>query len=110
VQIAARINGLMPWPGCSVLINGQTVKLGLADSIPSTGNPQPGEVLGSDANGLLVGTGGEVLRLRLLQRPGGRMLPAADFLRGMQVPAGTILPSLPMPLLVAKEPFLRPKF
>ena len=108
-QLAGRVNGLMPWPGCAVVINGQTVKLGLADSISGPASDQPGEVLGSDADGFLVGTGAGTLRLRLLQRPGGRMLPAADFLRGMPVAIGTILPSSLMPLLVASEPFPRPK-
>ena len=108
-SLAARINGLMPWPGCSVVINGQVVKLGLADALAGHASARPGEVVGSDAEGLLVGTGAGTLRLRLLQRPGGRMLPAADFLRGMAVTVGTPLPSLPMPPLVAREPFPRLK-
>lgn len=110
--LAARINGLMPWPGCAVEINGQLVKLGLAD----VGRPlneqsvEAGVVLGADAEGLLVGTGEGVLRLRKLQRPGGKLLPAADFLRGWPVAPGTRLPSQPMPALVAAAPFPRAKF
>ena len=115
--LAARINGLMPWPGCTVLINGQTVKLGSADALPSIDQrhlisdivPEPGAVLGSDAEGLLVSTGQGTLRLRKLQRPGGRMLPATEFLRGFPLAAGTRLASQPMPPLVAREPFPRPK-
>jgi methionyl-tRNA formyltransferase len=106
--LAARINGLMPWPGCTVSINGQIVKLGLADFLPES-HGAPGEIVGSDATGLLVATSQGILRLRLLQRPGGRMLPATEFLRGFPVAAGTQLVSQPMPLLVAREPFLRPK-
>jgi methionyl-tRNA formyltransferase len=108
-HLAARINGLMPWPGCTVPINGQPVKLGLAD-VSSLLDYKPagvGVVLGSDAAGLLVGTGQGILRLRLLQRPGGRMLPAAEFLRGFPVAAGTILASQPMTSLVAPQPFPR---
>ena len=105
--LAARINGLNPWPGCSVAINGQPVKLGLADvgnliDYQPTG---PGTVLGADPEGLLVDTGRGMLRLRKLQRPGGRMLPAADFLRGLPVAAGTQLTSAPMPPLVGPVPF-----
>ncbi|MBI2812840.1 MAG: methionyl-tRNA formyltransferase [Opitutae bacterium] len=109
--LAARINGLMPWPGCAVKINGQAVKLGLAEAcnVLIDKLPGPGEVAGSDAEGLLVGTGQGTLRLRKLQRPGGRMLPAAEFLRGRPVAAGTRLPSHPMPALVADKPFPRPK-
>ena len=115
--LAARVNGLMPWPGCAVAINGQPVKLGLADSPDGvSGNAigyqgpgiVAGEVLGSDSDGLLVGTGQGILRLRKLQRPGGKMLPAPEFLRGWPVAAGTRLPSQPMPALVATAPFPRP--
>jgi methionyl-tRNA formyltransferase len=105
--LAARINGLNPWPGCSVEINGQPVKLGLADSrSPGDHLPAaPGTALGHDAEGLLVATGQGVLRLRKLQRPGGKLLPASDFLRGYPVVPGTLLPSKPMPALVASKPF-----
>jgi methionyl-tRNA formyltransferase len=105
--LAARINGLMPWPGCTVEINGQTVKLGLADVSTPDKPGAPGTVLGADSQGLLVATGEGTLRLRKLQRPGGKMLPAADFLRGWPVAPGTQLPSRPMPALVSTTPFPR---
>ncbi|MES1167526.1 MAG: methionyl-tRNA formyltransferase, partial [Oleiharenicola lentus] len=103
----ARINGLNPWPGCSVEIAGQTVKLGRAD-ICNTLHYKPaapGTVLGDDPEGLLVATGQGVLRLRQLQRPGGKLLPASEFLRGFPVAPGTLLPSRSMPALVARTPF-----
>ena len=65
----------------------------------SGGNIEPAllaDILGADAAGLLVATGDGVLRLRRLQRPGGRLLPAAEFLSGFPVAAGTPLPSQPM--------------
>ena len=107
--LAARVNGLFPWPGCAVEINGQLVKLGLADVAfasdadgRQTGR-SPGEVVGADADGLLVATGEDILRLHRLQRPGGRMLAAAEFLRGFPIAAGTRLPSQPMTILVTKK-------
>lgn len=112
--LAARINGLNPWPGCSVEISGQPVKLGLADILPPSelsnllncfGSESPGTVIGHDADGLLVATGQGVLRLRRLQRPGGKMLPAGEFLRGFPVAPGTMLPSRPMSPLVASQLF-----
>lgn len=101
--LAARINGLYPWPACRVPIAGQAVKFGLADAL--AGDAQPGVVAGADATGLLIGTGAGLLRVHRLQRPGGRMLPAAEFLRGFPVPAGTVLPSAAMRPLVASAPF-----
>ncbi len=121
--VAARINGLYPWPACSVEIAGQPVKLGLAEALgesssPAEGvgaatppspvdlqskgpQPAPGTVLGADNWGLCVQTAAGVVRLRRLQRPGGRMLEAGEFLRGFPVAPGTVLPSRAMPPLVS---------
>jgi methionyl-tRNA formyltransferase len=98
--LAARINGLFPWPTCATEINGQPIKLGLADVAVAegAGDPAaPGTVLGPDGHGLRVATGEGVVRLRRLQRPGGRMLEAAEFLRGFAIVPGTVLASRPMP-------------
>ncbi|MDB6128230.1 MAG: methionyl-tRNA formyltransferase, partial [Verrucomicrobia bacterium] len=103
--LAARINGLFPWPACTVSLAGQDVKLGSADVLPGAGNP--GEVIGSDETGLKIGTAEGVLRVRRLQRPGGRMLPAREFLLGFSAPIGTTLASRPMTPLVANAPFRR---
>ncbi len=101
--LAARINGLYPWPGCSTALQGQPVKLGLADAEAGDAAAAPGTVVGADAAGLRVAAGGGTVRLRRLQRAGGRMLEAAEFLRGFPVPAGTLLPSQPMSVLVTKR-------
>lgn len=104
-ELAARINGLFPWPAGSAELAGQPVKLGLADTLPGAG--AVGEVMGADADGLLVATGAGILRLRRLQRPGGKMLAAAEFLRGFPIAPGTRIASRPMPALVASQPFRR---
>ena len=118
--IAARVNGLFPWPACSVEINGQPVKLGLAETAEigagTAGGPPapdaesrptaaPGEILGVDTEGLLVATGDGLVRLLRLQRPGGKMLAAPEFLRGFPIVAGTSIASRPLPVLVGAEPF-----
>jgi len=100
--LAARVNGLYPWPACQVDLLGQPVKLGLADVVEGEG--EPGVVQGSDDRGLVVATGAGCLRMLRLQRPGGRMLPALEFLRGFPVPGGTKLGSRPMPRLVGPAP------
>ncbi len=108
--LAARINGLMPWPACVVEINSQPIKLGLADVGSQVDDKAaPGTVLGTDADGLRVATGQGILRLRRLQRPGGKMLPTGEFLRGWPIAPGTVLPSRAMPPLVATTPFPRVK-
>lgn len=105
--LAARINGLFPWPVCAITLAGQPVRLGLAEARPDDPGQPPGTVLGADRGGLLVATGAGTLGLARLQRPGGRILPADEFLRGCPVPAGTRLASHPMPPLVSPRPFPR---
>ena len=105
--LAARINGLHPWPSVALEIAGASIRIGLADCAGAGPAAAPGTVTGSDEEGLLVASGSGTLRLRRLQRPGGRMLPAAEFLRGFPVPAGSVIPSHPMPPLAASAPFRR---
>jgi methionyl-tRNA formyltransferase len=105
--LSARINALHPWPSACVDIGGTAVRLGLADVHGDAFGGVPGTVAGSDALGLLVQTGRGVLRVRRLQRPGGRMLPAPEFLRGFPIPVGAVLPSLPMTELVSASPVRR---
>ncbi len=104
-ELVARINGLFPWPACSVEINGQPVKIGSASlGEPSCAEP-PGTVRIGASDALDVATGQGSLRLLKLQKPGGKMLGAAEFLRGFPVAAGLVLPSEPMPPLVSATPF-----
>jgi len=104
--LAARINGLNPWPAAQVEWRGQPLKFGLADATAGgVADSAPGTVLGADAEGLLIATGAGVLRVRRLQKPGGRMLAAAEFLRGSPVAEGTVFASRPMAPLVAGQPF-----
>jgi len=105
-ELAARINGLFPWPACAFQVGEKWIKCGLADVVTNvesgvgTQATESGKVLGADAEGLLISTGEGILRVRRLQRPGGQMLPAADFLRGNPLSAGAHLVSMPMPVLV----------
>jgi len=105
-ELAARINGLFPWPACSFQVGEKWIKCGLADvalgveASVAAQTTVSGTVLGADAEGLLISTGEGILRVRRLQRPSGQMLPAADFLRGNPVSAGTQFVSVPMLVLV----------
>lgn len=104
VILARRINGLHPWPGVVIEVEGAPVRCGLADAPQGEVHGPPGTVLGSDETGLTIATGDGILRLRRLQRPGGRMLDAIEFLRGFPIAPGTLFPSQPMPVLIADRP------
>jgi len=108
--LARRINGLFPWPGTFFELAGEVIKVGLAAAALDAVVPAdagPGTVLAGPGDGLAVATGEGVVRLLRLQRPGGRMLGAAEFLRGRPIAAGTVLPSASMPDLISPTPFRR---
>ncbi len=81
-----QVRALNPWPGTFTMLDGVMLKVLAAE--PAAGCGTPGTVL-DDA--LTVATGKGVLRLARVQAPGRAALPAADFLRGRPVPAGTRL-------------------
>jgi len=67
----------------------------------------PGTILPPDAtagtNALNIATSDGILSIHRLQRPGGKMLPAQDLLRGFRILPGTRLPSRPMSALLAAK-------
>jgi len=106
-ELAARVNGLNPWPSATVEIDGVPVKLGQAEALYGSSFGSPGTVNLQDSEGLLIMTGSGILRVRRFQRPGGRMLGASEFLRGFPVEAGAVIASRPMAPLVSSRPFPR---
>lgn len=106
-MIAARTRALSPWPGCTFPFNGMEIKLGHVEAvrIPELPESLPGMVMAWKKGELLVATGKDFLQIHSLQRPGGRMLPARDFLIGMKIPTGTVLESREMFPLAKKTPW-----
>ena len=94
--LARRIRAFDPFPGAHTLWQGQPLKIWAALALPDQSQvppspPTPGRVLQANAHGLDVATGDGVLRLLQLQKPGGKRLAVADFLRGTPDGLGQIL-------------------
>jgi methionyl-tRNA formyltransferase len=98
--IDARLRALTPWPG-GYFDHGETrIKVGQCSVGKSAESEVPGLVLSADST-LDVVTGDGILQIHELQRPGGRMMPVEDFLRGYPIVAGEVLPSVKFaPLLL----------
>jgi len=90
--LARRIRAFDPFPGMTVPLatasGVETLKIWqtVAEAAPKTA--QPGTVLSADASGVRVACGEGQLCLMQLQRPGGKRLSAADFLRGCPLQPG----------------------
>ncbi|MFY7955977.1 MAG: methionyl-tRNA formyltransferase [Burkholderiaceae bacterium] len=81
-----RIHAFNPAPGASVQSGDSVLKIWRAERI--TGSGEPGLVLAVDAQGVTVACGEDALLLTELQKPGGKRLPAANFLQGFSIEAG----------------------
>ena len=103
-DLAQRINGLNPWPGCYTELNEVTLKIGTASWSDENCSQDPGVILKCDQSGVSVATVEGVLTLLNLQKPGGKMLAADDFLRGFPILPGSRFVSLSMHPLISKKP------
>ena len=99
-----RIRALNGWPGNFIEIQGTKLRIGKAVALPESSKDTPG-TLRLHSNRLTVATKEGVLRVDEIQRPGGRMLPSSEFLRGFKIIDGTVITSMKMVPLFAKKPF-----
>jgi methionyl-tRNA formyltransferase len=83
-EIDCLVRGISPFPGAWTEVNGERVKVLYAE--PADGSGVPGTAL-DDA--LAVACGSGALRLRRVQRAGGKAMDAGDLLKGFAVPRGT---------------------
>lgn len=88
-ELERRLRAFDPFPGAHFSLGDQAVKVWRAEVIGAAG--LPGEVLAADAAGITVACGEQALRLTQLQRPGGKRVPAREFLAAQPLSAGTRL-------------------
>jgi len=82
-----KIRAFNPFPGASGRADGTVLKLWTAQAVHASG--RPGQVLEADAEGVLIACGEGALRVRELQKPGGKRLPSGEFLKGFAL-RGTV--------------------
>ena len=92
-QIERRIRAFDPFPGASSQLGDTVVKLWSSeiDSCSRPSDARCGQILAVDEGGIAVACADAVLRLTELQRPGGKRLPAREFLRGFALAPGQCL-------------------
>ena len=92
--LANRIRAFNPWPGAICHHRETTLKIGAVEEcvIESTNTFAPGEIICASDEGIKVAAANSTcLQLKELQRPGGKMLSAAEFLRGYPMQQGEVL-------------------
>jgi methionyl-tRNA formyltransferase len=79
VEIDRRVRAFQPWPGVTLPVAGQRVKVLRGTQAPGSG--RPGDILAVGEEGITVAAGEGAYRVDVLQVPGRRPMPA----RGMVI-------------------------
>jgi methionyl-tRNA formyltransferase len=91
--ISRRVRAFDPFPGASTVLAGETLKIWAAEPVQIVPRmpSMPGQIVGLEPSGIAVAAGNSTLLITELQRPGGKRLASAEFLRGCPLQAGQVL-------------------
>ncbi|MGS7842074.1 MULTISPECIES: methionyl-tRNA formyltransferase [Stenotrophomonas] len=78
--LARTVRAFNPWPIAEATLAGERVRIHGAVALDEAHAQAPGTVLAAGRDGIDIACGQGVLRLRVLQREGGKAITAADYL------------------------------
>ncbi|MBO9875260.1 MULTISPECIES: methionyl-tRNA formyltransferase [Xanthomonas] len=79
-QLARQVRAFDPWPVAEAVLAGERVRVHGAIALDLAHGQPPGTVLTASKHGIDIACGQGALRLRVLQRDGGKAITAADYL------------------------------
>jgi methionyl-tRNA formyltransferase len=82
IALVNKVRAFNPWPMAEAMVAGERLRLHGAIALDEAHNITPGTLLRAGRDGLDVACGEGVLRIRVLQREGGKAITAADYLNG----------------------------
>ncbi len=80
--LANKVRAFNPWPMAEAVVAGERLRLHGAVALDEAHGTEPGSLLRAGRDGLDVACAEGVLRIRVLQRDGGKAITAADYLNG----------------------------
>ena len=81
-ELAATVRAFNPWPMAEAQLAGERVRVHGAVALPLGHGATPGTLLLAGRDGIDVACGEGALRIRVLQRDGGKVITAADYING----------------------------
>jgi methionyl-tRNA formyltransferase len=78
--LARKVRAFEPWPVAEATVAGERLRIHGAVAVEQDHAQAPGTLLGASRQGLDIACGQGVLRLRVVQRDGGKAITAADWL------------------------------
>ena len=79
-SLARRVRAFNPWPIAEATLAGERLRIHGAVALADNQGKAPGTVLGASRDGIDIACGQGALRLRVIQREGGKAITAADYL------------------------------
>jgi methionyl-tRNA formyltransferase len=80
IELERKVRAFNPWPVAEAQLGGERVRIHGAVAIEAPQSAPPGSVLAAGRDGIDVACGKGALRIRVLQREGGKAITAADYL------------------------------
>ncbi|MCM2336649.1 MAG: methionyl-tRNA formyltransferase [Pseudomonas sp.] len=80
--LANKVRAFNPWPMAEAVVAGERLRVHGAVALDDPHDAAPGTLLRAGRDGLDVACGDGALRIRVLQRDGGKAITAADYLNG----------------------------
>ena len=87
-SIVRRVRAFNPFPAASFTLRDEVIKVWGAEVVPGSPGASFGVILAAAPVGIAVAAMNSIVNLTELQRPGGKRLPVADFLRGFDMQPG----------------------
>ncbi|RMH89078.1 methionyl-tRNA formyltransferase [Lysobacter pythonis] len=86
-RLARQVRAFHPWPVAEAVLGGERVRIhgALPLAAVDAGNAPPGTIIATGREGIDVATGAGALRIRVLQREGGKAITAADWLNARRI-------------------------
>ena len=78
--LARKVRAFNPWPIAEAQVAGERLRLHGAVAVEQAHTAAPGTLLAASRQGLDIACGSGLLRLRVVQREGGKAITAADYL------------------------------
>ena len=86
--LANKVRAFNPWPVAETELAGERVRVHAAQALPAHDGHAPGTVLAASKNGIDIACADGALRLLGLQREGGRVLSAGEYLNARPLAFG----------------------
>ena len=80
IELARKVRAFEPWPVAEAQVAGERLRIHGAQALERAHSAAPGTLLAAGRDGLDIACGEGALRLRVIQRDGGKAITAADYL------------------------------